>query len=111
MIAWVSPWRTVRSTPRRISLVPCSVSTLTCRSRISRVDMCGGTPSMGWVLQRRGDVDQDVVTVDGHRVDRHRADRRQAGRFAGAQVEPRPVQPALDRALLDLALGERDVGV
>jgi hypothetical protein len=39
MIACVSPARTVRSTPRRISLVPCSDSTLTCRSRISRVAM------------------------------------------------------------------------
>ena len=39
MIAWVSPLPTVRSTPRRICLGPSFVSTLTCRSRISRVDM------------------------------------------------------------------------
>ena len=32
-------------------------------------------------------------------------------RLAGAQVEPGAVQPALDRAVLDLALGQRDVGV
>lgn len=39
MIAWVSPVLMVRLTPFRISLVPCSVSMLTCRSLISRVDM------------------------------------------------------------------------
>ena len=39
MIACTSPELTVRSTPRRISLAPASVSTETCRSRISRVDM------------------------------------------------------------------------
>src|SRR3954466_12750772 len=46
MIAWVSPPRTVRSTPRRISLAPPSAATSTCRSLISSVDMwcapCGG---------------------------------------------------------------------
>ena len=39
MIACTSPELMVRSTPRRISLAPASVSTETCRSRISRVDM------------------------------------------------------------------------
>ena len=39
MMACVSPLRTVRSTPRRMGLAPSFVSTLTCRSRISRVDM------------------------------------------------------------------------
>src|SRR5215211_2047394 len=49
MIAWVSPARTVRSTPLRISLGPPSAATSACRSLISRVDMvfecsrCGGT--------------------------------------------------------------------
>src|ERR1700754_958908 len=42
MIAWVSPPRTVRSTPRRISLAPPSAATSTCRSLISRVDMFFG---------------------------------------------------------------------
>src|SRR6185369_15256922 len=46
MIAWISPARTVRSTPRRISLAPPSAATSTCRSLISSVDMmcapCGG---------------------------------------------------------------------
>src|ERR1700712_5702968 len=49
MIAWVSFEFTVRSTPRRISFGPDSVSTSTWRSRISRVDIkplsvlvCGG---------------------------------------------------------------------
>src|SRR6478735_5661991 len=40
MMAWVWPVLMVRLTPFRISLVPCSVSMLTCRSLISRVDMC-----------------------------------------------------------------------
>src|SRR5665647_3190798 len=39
MIACVSPLATVRSTPRRISLVPSLVSTLTCRLWISSVDI------------------------------------------------------------------------
>ena len=103
MIAWVSPDRTVRSTPRRISLAPSSVSTVTCRSRISRVDM-GSQFSFG-------DGDEHVVAVDLHGVDGDGDGGRQAGRLAGAQVEARAVQPALDRAVLDLALGQRDVGV
>src|SRR5690242_12527664 len=39
MIAWISPGRTVRSTPRRISLAPPSAATSTCRSLISSVDI------------------------------------------------------------------------
>src|SRR6266498_1635613 len=40
MIAWVCPARTARSTPRRICwLSPAASVTLTCRSRISRVDI------------------------------------------------------------------------
>ena len=44
-------------------------------------------------------------------VDGDRAGGRGAGGLAGAQVEARAVQPALDRAAVDLALGQRDVGV
>src|SRR6478752_5387455 len=44
MIAWVWPESTVRSTPFRISLGPSSVATETCRSLISKVDMCVSTP-------------------------------------------------------------------
>ncbi len=62
-------------------------------------------------VDRGRDVDEHVVAVDGHGEDGHGPDRRQRRRLAGAQVEPGPVQPALDRAVLDLALGERDVGV
>src|SRR6476659_8759847 len=40
MMAWVWPVLMVRLTPFRISLVPCSVSMLTCSSLISRVDLC-----------------------------------------------------------------------
>src|SRR5687768_15982525 len=39
MMAWGWPVLMVRLTPFRISLVPCSVSMLTCRSLISRVDI------------------------------------------------------------------------
>src|SRR5690625_6266842 len=67
MIAWVSPLLMVRSTPRRICLgSPSGVSTLTCRSRISRVDMCVcsflSQWSGSWV--RGVDVHQDVVSLD-----------------------------------------------
>ncbi len=39
MIAWVWPVRTVSVTPLRMGVVPASVSTVTCRSRISRTAM------------------------------------------------------------------------
>src|SRR5688500_6968043 len=104
MIACVWPSRIVSVTPLRISLGPSSVSTLTCRSLISRVLIAS---LVGRVL----DVDEHVVAVDTDGVDRHRLGRREGGRLAGAQVEGRPVQPALDEAVLDLALGQRDRGV
>src|SRR3954449_11377611 len=94
MMAWVSPVRMVRLTPFRISLVPCSVSMLTCRSLISRVDIClvllctvpsgggavlvdkllSGLPAAGqlaevWSLgavQDVGDVHVDLVVQDGY---------------------------------------------
>src|SRR5680860_1445458 len=44
MIAWVSPALMVRSTPFRISFGPSSVSTLTCRSLISKLAMSLLTP-------------------------------------------------------------------
>src|SRR6185437_5092727 len=97
MIAWVSPCFTVRSTPRRISLL----STATCRSRISSV-------AMGQLLLHG---DEHVVAVDLHGVDGHGLGGRQAGRTAGAQVETRAVQPTFDRALADITFGEWDVGV
>src|SRR4051794_5232597 len=101
MIAWVSPCFTVRSTPRRISFVTPSLPvTDTCRLRMSRVAKA---------LLLHGDI--DVVAVDLHRVDRDGAGRRQPGRAAAAQVEPRPVQPALDRAVADVTLRQRDLGV
>src|SRR5687767_12762385 len=99
MIAWVSPALIVSVTPLRISFGPSSVSTLTCRSRISRVLMCGCLSGCG-VVDRVVEVDEQVVTVDLDGVDRHRLERRQGRGLAGAQVEPRPVQPALDEAAL-----------
>src|SRR6478736_1046812 len=103
MIACVSPALMVRSTPRRIGFGPSFVSTLTCRSRISRVGMGFSSESSGSAV----DVDEHALAVDGQGVDGDGADGRGAQRLAGAQVEPRPVQPALHGAALDLAVGQR----
>src|SRR4051794_37582392 len=118
MIAWVSPERTVRSTPRRISLASSPSPTVTCRSRISSTDTLLLAPSVAGrggeaVVDRH--VDVHVLPLHADRVDGHRLGGRQVGGLAGAQVEARPVQPALDGRgaleLLDVALGERHLGV
>src|ERR671921_2794829 len=121
MMAWVSPVRMVRLTPFRISLVPCSVSMLTCRSLISRVDMClvllctvpgGGGAVSVWKLVRNsvvlaevgcfgavedaGEVHVDLIAPDLDGEDGHGIIGRQLQRFAGAQVELGAVAPALD---------------
>src|SRR3954453_5513858 len=116
MIAWVSPERTVRSTPRRISLVSSPSPTVTCRSRISRTDNFSllAVGRDGETAVALG-VDVHVPSLHADRVDGDRLGGRQVGRLAGAQVEARPVQPALDGGgaleLLDVALGERHLGV
>src|SRR4051812_8116165 len=110
MIAWVSPSLMVRSTPLRISLGPSSVSTVTCRSRISRVLMSVLLLGSA-VVERGGRVDEHVVALHAHGVDGDRLGGREAGRLAGAEVEARAVQPALDLAALDVALRQRDRGV
>src|SRR3954453_7582622 len=117
MIAWVSPERTVRSTPRRISLASSPSPTVTCRSRISRTDKAARSSVAG----RDGEgavglgVDVHVLSLHADGVDGDRLGGRQVGGLAGAQVEARPVQPALDGRcaleLLDVALGERHLGV
>src|SRR3954469_19565923 len=120
MMACVSPERTVRSTPRRISLASFPSPTLTCRSRISRTDT--RAPSVAG--RARKDVvghsaclcvDVHVLPLYADRVDIDRLGGRQVGGFAGAQVEARPVQPALDGGgaveLLHVALGQGDLGV
>src|SRR6476619_2817257 len=106
MIACVSPDLTVRSTPRRISLTPFSISTVTVRPRISKVDI-------GSALQvlRAGDGDVHVVTVDLDGVDSDRDRGGRPGGLAGDHVEARAVQPALERAAVELALRQRHVGV
>src|SRR3954454_9137957 len=117
MIAWVSPERTVRSTPRRISLVSSPSPTVTCRSRISRTDKAVRSSVAG--RDREGavrlGVDVHVLPLHADRVDGDRLGGRQVGGLAGAQVEARPVQPALDGRsaleLLDVALGQRHLGV
>src|SRR3954449_430453 len=105
MIAWVSPERTVRSTPRRISLVSSPSPTVTCRSRISRTDKAVRSSAVG--RDREGavglGVDVHVLSLHADRVDGDRLGGRQVGGLAGAQVEARPVQPALDgRGALEL---------
>src|SRR5215471_17442826 len=115
MIAWVCPADTVRSTPRRISLLPSPFApgvgsaTLTCRSRISRV-------AMTYLLivvsaSRAGVAERDVHVAAGdlHRVDGHGLGGGGPGRAAGAQIETRPVQPAFHRVVVDLALRKRDL--
>src|SRR3954449_3726414 len=117
MIAWVSPERTVRSTPRRISLASSPSPTVTCRSRISRTDTLSCSSAVG--RDREGavglGVDVHVLSLNADGVDGDRLGGRQVGGLAGAQVEARPVQPALDGRgaleLLDVALGERHLGV
>src|SRR3954462_10639348 len=116
MIAWVSPERTVRSTPRRISLVSSPSPTGTCRSRISRTDNFSllAVGRDGETAVALG-VDQHVIPLHADRVDGDRLGGRQVGGLAGAQVEARPVQPALDGRgaleLLDVPLGQRHLGV
>src|SRR5918997_5128263 len=118
MIAWVSPDRTVRVTPRRISLASSPSPTVTCRSRISRTDTLLLAPSFTGREREAAvgfGVDQHVLPLHADRVDVDRLGGRQVGGLAGAQVEARPVQPALDGGgaveLLDVALGQRDLGV
>src|SRR3954466_14469403 len=116
MIAWVSPARTVRSTPRRISLTSSPSPTVTCRSRISRTDT--RAPSVAGREREAAvcvGVDVDVLPLHPDRVDVDRLGGRQVGGFAGAQVEARPVQPALDGRgaleLLDVPFGQRHLGM
>src|SRR4029079_18724426 len=98
--AWISPWRTIRSIPRRIGLF----STVACRSRTSKV------AGVAFVISS-SHLDPHVVVGHGHRVAGDRLDRRQAERPAGVHVEQRPMLRALDRALLgiDVALVQEEV--
>src|SRR3712207_2271246 len=93
MIACVSPERTVRSTPRRISLASSPSPTVTCRSRISRTDnffssAAGREREAAVVLG----VDEHVLPLHADRIDVDRLGGRQVGGLAGAQVEAGPVQ-------------------
>src|SRR5580704_12715575 len=106
MMACVCPADTVRSTPRRISrLPPAASSTLTCRSRMSRVAIAS------YFFRYLGERDVDVVALDLHLVGGHRLGGRRPGGVAGAQVKTGPVQPALHGVVVDLALGQRDLRV
>src|SRR3954469_18853060 len=110
MIACVSPPRTVRSTPRRISRGSPSALTETWRSRISRVAMMGAAPDLRVCCGNgSGNVDEHVTVEDGDRIDGDRHDRRGPGGRAADKVESRAVQPAFDGVAVDLTVGEADV--
>src|SRR2546421_2112964 len=96
--AWISPWRTMRSMPFRISLP----STLACRSRISSV-------ATSWIVAASATVhlDQDVVVLHLHRVYPHGHRRRKGPRPPRLEVERRPVLGALDRAEVRVHLALR----
>src|SRR6476620_7711326 len=102
--AWISPWRTVRSIPRRISLP----STVACSPRTSSV--VGSVAGVSFVISS-SHLDPHIVFGHGHRVAGDRFDRRQPEGLAGVHIEQRTVFWALDRALLrvDLALVEEEV--
>src|SRR6185312_6478534 len=86
--AWISPCRTVRSIPRRISLP----STVARSPRTSRV--AGASPFLALIASH---LDQDVVPIHRDGVAGHRLHRRQAPRPAGRDVEGRAVLGTFDR--------------
>src|SRR5690606_11128680 len=103
MIACVSPLRMVRFTPLRMGVVPASVSTVTCRSRISRTAMS--------VFLLHVDVNEHVVAVDLNGVDRNGLVSREVQGLAGDERECGSVCPAFERVTLDEALRKRDLTV
>src|SRR3954447_22101736 len=98
--AWISPWRTVRSMPRKISLP----STVACSPRTSSV------AGVAFVISS-SHRDPHVVVGYGHRERVHRLDRRQPHRLPGGQGAQRTVRLGVDRALLgiDVPLVEEEV--
>src|SRR5918999_1415254 len=105
MRAWTSPWRTARSTPRRISLS----STATLRSLISRIApfvSCDPTSFVSAI-----DLHLHLVAFDLHVVHGNRHGGRQAPGLAGLQVERRAVSRALDRFEVHVHLSLVEVGV
>src|SRR5690606_27056080 len=103
MMAWVSPVFMVRLIPLRIGVVPASVSTVTCRSRISRTDISD--------FLRHSRINEHVVAVDRDDVDRNGLISGEILGDAGAQRECGAVSPALQRVTLDESLGEGDLAV
>src|SRR6186997_1679416 len=93
--ACVSPWRTTRSMPRRISL-PSTVAWRSLTSNVAAVSLPFSLISLH--------LDQDIVAVgrDGEHLDR--LGRRQGAWFAGVQVEGRTMLRAFDRLEVDVDL-------
>src|SRR3954466_15783442 len=82
--AWISPWRTVRPIPRKISLP-------------STVAWSPRTSSVAFVISS-SHLYPHVVVVHGHREGIHRLDGRQPHGLPGVQVEQRPVPRAPHRS-------------
>src|SRR5437588_382058 len=99
MRAWISPCRTMRSMPFRISLP----STVARRSWISSVAVRSIVAASATVH-----LDQDLVVLHLHRIDMHGHGGGEGPRPAGLQVERGPVLRALDRpeVRIHIALGE-----
>src|SRR5580765_8796789 len=87
MIAWTSPWGTVRSIPFRISLP----STVACSPRTSRVavrdTVCSAVCATSFVLH----IDHDRLVVHRHGVDPDGCGGGQRPGAARVEVEGRPV--------------------
>src|SRR2546427_823498 len=108
MMAWISPGRTLRLTPRRISLP----STVAWRSSTSRIGSAishhsFGTENMSGNRYRPSHV--DVVALDLHLVGGHGLGGRQTAHGTGAHRELRPVLGAFHLVALEPALVQLDV--
>src|SRR5690625_5100322 len=118
MMAWVSLLLIVRLTPRRISFLPFSVSTLTCRSRISRVDIyitlfrsrqaCRPERLGRFVFV---DIDHDAAVHDAYGINRNWLRSRQGQSLTCLEVEGGAVEPALDRVVDDVTFGQGNLAM
>src|SRR2546421_12973429 len=100
MMAWISPFSTVRSTPLRIS----RPSTSTWRSSICSSGSLIGSPRSLFARP-----DENEVPVALHLVGRHRSRRGKNANLSGGDVEAGPVQRALDLELFgfEFSFGQR----
>src|SRR6218665_2753918 len=121
IIAWISPSAIARSTPRRISRSPCSVTTFTCRFLISSTDIGSSrfsvhqvsvTSEKFWlVLRARGGVNIHDTFLNRHLVHRHGFVGWQRERLSSGERKPRAVRPTLECVILHKTLGKRNITV